>query len=224
MSRRDTIIISVLVNAALLVVLFITAVTTKEPVEKQSNQIALLEETMIDSKELFAQKPEEIKEPQQSLEKEQPQEFISLAQENMQVKPEEKVVYQLPKVVEKEQGAIAPVSNDLMEVVVQKGDTLEKIANKYNVKVAKLYEINNLSNSFLKIGQVLLVPKTEAVSVVKQQKQISQHAQYYTVKVGDNPYTIAIKHNVKPSELLKLNNLDDKKAKKLKPGDKLRVR
>lgn len=48
--------------------------------------------------------------------------------------------------------------------------------------------------------------------------------QFYVVQCGDNPWTIAIKHHIKVSELLKLNHLDNKKARQLKPGDRLRIR
>jgi len=113
------------------------------------------------------------------------------------------------------------------EIKVKKGDTLDKIARRNKVKVSEIIKINNLSNSFLKIGQVLQVPSSNK-DISKTQKTPnslkSSTAEYYTIKVGDNPYTIAIKHSIKPNELLKLNNLDDKRAKKLKPGDKLRIR
>lgn len=46
---------------------------------------------------------------------------------------------------------------------------------------------------------------------------------YYTVKNGDNPWTIAVKNHMKVDELLKLNHLDADKAKRLKPGDQLRI-
>jgi LysM repeat protein len=47
---------------------------------------------------------------------------------------------------------------------------------------------------------------------------------YYTVKVGDNPWMIAMKHHLKLEELLKLNGLNEEKARKLKPGDRLRIK
>ena len=47
---------------------------------------------------------------------------------------------------------------------------------------------------------------------------------YYVVKVGDNPWTIAMKHHIKVDELLKMNSLNEEKARKLKPGDRLRIR
>ncbi|HEY4254932.1 MAG TPA: LysM domain-containing protein, partial [Chlamydiales bacterium] len=49
-------------------------------------------------------------------------------------------------------------------------------------------------------------------------------ADYYIVKVGDNPWTIAMKHHLKVEELLKLNGLNEQRARKLKPGDRLRIK
>jgi hypothetical protein len=60
-------------------------------------------------------------------------------------------------------------------------------------------------------------PKTSESKVVDEGK-------YYIVKSGDNPWSIAIKNHIKFDELLRLNHLDEEKAKKLKPGDKLRIK
>lgn len=43
--------------------------------------------------------------------------------------------------------------------IVQKGDSIWKISQKYNISPAELININNLSNNNLQIGQELLVPK-----------------------------------------------------------------
>ena len=97
-------------------------------------------------------------------------------------------------------------------------------------KISEIIRINNLPSSFLRIGQSLYVPergtKTAAVKKqeVKKTDESNSNAEYYIVKSGDNPYTIAIKHHMKPQDLLKLNNLDEKRARKLKPGDRLRIR
>ena len=238
MSRRDTIIIAVLVNAALLVVLFISAITSKEDV-KTDNQIAkdLIEEVSIDAKELFSsnEKPQDDAKAQIQSEL---NEFVALTEEKPLDANHEEVVHKLPQIVKEEQvivdPAVAkaePVNNkDGFEVVVKKGDTLDKIAKENGISTADIKKINRLQNNFLKIGQKIIIAKTEK-SVLKNEKQstknekaTSLNEEYYVVKVGDNPYTIAMKHHIKPNELLKLNNLDEKKARKLKPGDKLRIR
>lgn len=48
--------------------------------------------------------------------------------------------------------------------------------------------------------------------------------QYYTLKSGDNPWKVAKQFRVGFGELLKLNHLDEAKARNLKPGDVLRVK
>ncbi|NGX46548.1 MAG: hypothetical protein K940chlam2_01740, partial [Chlamydiae bacterium] len=45
-----------------------------------------------------------------------------------------------------------------------------------------------------------------------------------TVVSGDNPWTIAVKNRIKVDQLLKLNGLNEEKARCLKPGDRLRIR
>lgn len=48
--------------------------------------------------------------------------------------------------------------NNHQKYVVQSGDSLWKIANKYNVSVDDLIKLNNLNNTLLSIGQELLIP------------------------------------------------------------------
>lgn len=256
MSRRDTIIISVLVNAALLAVLFITAVTSKNSA-KEDAKIAsstILEETTIDAKDLFSANTEnkdgvivENKDAQavvnvenkdaslikENIPQEVQKEFLSVIDENdKNIKPqEEKVLYKLPEAlanVEEKKEEITPeVTNKI--VTVKKGDTLEKIARVNKVKVSELTKANKLQNSFLKIGQQLVIPKKAEKNIASNTESKAEYIgkdqpEYYTLKVGDNPYTVAVKHNLKLSDFLKINNLDEKKARKLKPGDKLRIR
>ena len=90
--------------------------------------------------------------------------------------------------------------------------------------VAEIKRINKLNDSFLRIGQNLLLPIKDKANVKTVEKNNSADTQYYVVKRGDNPWTIAIKHDMKVSDLLRLNNLNKEKAKRLRPGDKLRIR
>jgi len=236
MSRRDTIIISVLVNAALIAVLFISAVTTKSSVEDQKIATStILEKTTIDAKEMFSTKTNPVENPAiEDREKDIQNQFVSLMEEKNQIdaapiqKEEEKIVYKLPEVV-KNVEKTPTYREDVFEIVIKSGDTLERIARANQVKIDQITKLNGLENSFLKIGQKLLIPKvTNTMQKTESLKEIrpiqKNQAEFYIVKMGDNPYTIAIKHSIKPNELLKLNNLDEKKARRLKPGDKLRIR
>lgn len=249
MSRRDTIIISVLVNAALLAVLFTTAISKNNVEEPKLVNKTFLEESSI-NKSVEIAKVEDLKKENTSAISEKPdiqKQFTSLMEKDDLKKDvlenslalkssndneEDKIVYKLPDLAkltnEKEDEKI---SLDTFEIIVKSGDTLEKIARINQVRISDITNLNNLQNSFLRIGQKLLIPKSlnaknsNVSPVLKtEDKKIVQNPEFYIVKVGDNPYTIAIKHSIKPNELLKLNNLDEKKAKKLKPGDKLRIR
>lgn len=114
---------------------------------------------------------------------------------------------------------------------VKKGDVLEKIARHHHCTVDAIMKLNKLSTANLRIGQTLKLPvKSSQVSFIAKtpSPSVSSSAtegspKYYTVKNGDNPWTIAVKNHMKVEDLLKLNNLDQEKARKLKPGDQLRI-
>ncbi len=211
MNRRDTILVSVLVNMALLVVLFVVAIKPSTPVEIA--KVSLHQE----------KKPEKVVfEDKASLD--QVDNLLSkfVAQEvKAEAEIQPKVV---PKVVEAQS---TPVNTK--EMIVKQGDSLEKIAKSCRTTVSEIMKLNHLSDSKLHIGQILYVPKIDEM-VASETKQSSHSApsvkgdaKYYVVKHGDNPWTIAIKNGIKVDELLKLNGLDENKAKRLKPGDKLRI-
>lgn len=79
--------------------------------------------------------------------------------------------------------------------VVQKGDSLYKIAGKYNTTVNELIKLNNLTSQNLSIGQKLLIPTIEEVEDV------------YIVKSGDTLYKLASIYNTSIDDLMKINNL-----------------
>ena len=81
------------------------------------------------------------------------------------------------------------------EYIVKSGDSLYSIAKKYNTSVDELKSLNNLTSSMLSVGQKLNIPVIEEVSNV------------YTVKSGDNLYSIARKFNTTVNEIKSKNNL-----------------
>lgn len=86
--------------------------------------------------------------------------------------------------------------------IVQKGDSLYSIANKYNTTVEELKRINNLTSNILSIGQVLKLPSDKANNVEKEENTIS-----YTVQKGDSLYSIARKYDTTIDRIKDLNNL-----------------
>ncbi|MCK4934568.1 MAG: LysM peptidoglycan-binding domain-containing protein, partial [Simkaniaceae bacterium] len=117
---------------------------------------------------------------------------------------------------------ITPSKSTDRFVVVQKGDFLEKIAKKNQVTVDEIIALNQLSNTRLQIGQELRLPSLTPVKTTPVKKQ--EEEKYYIVKGGDSPWTIAMKNHMQVDELLQLNNMDESKAKRLRPGDRLRIK
>jgi len=105
-------------------------------------------------------------------------------------------------------------SSYITEYVVQQGDSLWKIANRYNTTVQALTSLNNLQSTTLQIGQVLTIsPGLTASKPVNTQE--------YTVKKGDSPYLIAKRNKMNLHEFLKLNNLTPQST--IFPGQKVQV-
>lgn len=80
--------------------------------------------------------------------------------------------------------------------IVQKGDSLWSIANKFNMTVSKLKNLNNLTNNLLSIGQVL-----------KIKDSFNNGKTTYTVQKGDSLWVIANKYGITTEELKSYNNL-----------------
>ena len=96
-------------------------------------------------------------------------------------------------------GQVLKIPNRINEnyetYTVASGDSLYKIATRFNTTVSTIQEINNLSTTTLSIGQKLLVPKI-------------QNTTKYTVVSGDSLYKIANKFNTTVNEIKELNNLE----------------
>ena len=83
--------------------------------------------------------------------------------------------------------------------VVQKGDSLYSIANKFGTTVDELKRLNNLTGNLLNIGQVLIIREEKIPSNTDETT--------YVVKKGDSLYSIATKYGTTVDELKRLNNL-----------------
>ncbi len=84
--------------------------------------------------------------------------------------------------------------------IVKIGDTLYSIANKFNLTVDKLKELNNLINNTLSIGQTLKI--RESMSDV-----VTEDYDTYTVKPGDTLYNLAMRFNTTVDNIKDINNL-----------------
>ena len=96
--------------------------------------------------------------------------------------------------------------DEVSEYIVVEGDTLYKIANKYNVTVDELITSNNLSSTTLSIGQILTIPTGINTNIPIEEIESSNNT--YTVEKGDSLYSISRRFNISVEELKSINNLD----------------
>lgn len=196
MSRRDTILVAVLVNSVLLAILFMMAINP---------DITGLSDVSAPATKVVAAPPPPRPEPAPVVLVEKP--VIDEVDSAL-----EKMVVHTPPVVEE-----AP---KFLEVTVKRGDVLERIARTNGVTLSALKKANNLKGERIDVGQVLRIPVGETKTAAVAEEDL---VEYYTIRSGDNPWTIAKQFHVRFNELLELNDLDEAKARNLKIGDRLRV-
>jgi peptidoglycan endopeptidase LytE len=104
---------------------------------------------------------------------------------------------------------------------VKSGDSLHKIAKKFNVGVDALKEANHLEGNALKPNQVLVIPGTSSKkSTVKNtgKNKNNPDATVYVVKKGDTLAGVAEGTGVPAAEIRQMNELG---SSKLKSGQRL---
>ena len=252
MSRKDTIIVAVLINAGLLIGLFASALKSHS---NNSDEFVANPAPIIKEVPEFAVK----KEAAPVIGDEVDAALNQFAQNAM---PPQTPVMQTPSLMSPAEAVAAPshinfaddlkaislpetpaaktlvdpivpqnqLTSEFTEVKVKKGDVLEKIARQHHTSVAEIMKANKLTSTNLRIGQVLKIPnksikKIEPSTIVYAPHSAASEtdAKYYIVKKGDNPWTIAVRNHLKVEDLLKLNNMSEDQARRLKPGDKIRI-
>ncbi len=116
---------------------------------------------------------------------------------------------------------------------VKPGDTLSKIAHKYNTTVRAIKAANSKSSDVIRVGEKLVIPvsgeskSSGSVSTPAPAPAASiapsttGSTRIHVVKAGEYPATIARKYGMTSSELLALNGITD--PRKLQVGQKLKV-
>jgi len=121
--------------------------------------------------------------------------------------------------------------------VLRKGETLWDIAQYYSLNVKELMKINNIRNPRrIREGIRLRIPENSSASRMviesppldRQEKRTPGRASntkpkeiLYTVRKGDNIWTISRRYGIKMSNIFRWNNLDAKAQ--IYPGDTLRL-
>lgn len=228
MTRKDTILISVIINAGLLAILFATAIiydTDQEFVQSDlgtaladANQPPPADQTIIAA--VTKNDSPSVDEVDNVL-----RNYSGTTQTtDLEQEPLDLHEQQTPLATQTE-----PVrDSSYVEVTVKKGDSLDRIARANGTTINAIKKASNLTNEKLTIGQVLRVPltkesKTVAVAAAPKAADSSE-AVYHVVKSGDSPWKIAKLYGVKYEDILRLNKLDEDKARNLKIGDKIRVK
>lgn len=235
MNRKDTILIAVVINAGLLAVLFATAIISDT--DKVLDQ-AEVPSTIVEASPSLSHQPAApsldvpatLVASAESLPREDLDNLnrIGLQQPILvEVQNSEAFKDEIPQTSTSDKTATS--QETLIEVTVKKGDVLEKIAKAHGTTVAAIKKANQLKNERLQIGQVLKIPIKKDEKNVQPQAKKSADSQvaegtYYTIKSGDNPWKIAKQFNVGYEDIIRLNNLDEEKARNLKAGDKIRVK
>jgi LysM repeat protein len=93
--------------------------------------------------------------------------------------------------------------------VIQRGDTLAKIATRYGVTVKQLTDLNGIKNPNMIVpGQTLKIPGTTTTAPAATSSS-SGSQKTYTVQAGDNLAGIAAKFGVTIQALQQANNLSN---------------
>ena len=206
MAKKHTVLIALFVNSVFLIVLFSLAIQKNT---KKDFPIAHAQESF----ESYPELPKITEPPTPLLDSLPDLPSLSPVREEDNKLAESTVSKPEPKV----ELAQAPVQEKYIELFVKRGDNLSNLAKKHGVTVRQIVKASHLTNTQLRIGQKLKIPK-RAVPVTNQVSE-----EFYTIQKGDNLWLIASKYKAKVSDLMKLNDLDEHKAKRLQTGDKIRI-
>ena len=107
--------------------------------------------------------------------------------------------------------------DNMFMYTVKKGDTLWSIARVYSTSVDAIKKLNYFTNNDLYIGQVIRIPEI----YTKEEDMYVPQFINYTVKKGDNLYSIARQYNISIDTLIQDNAL---KSNILSIGQNLKIR
>lgn len=107
--------------------------------------------------------------------------------------------------------------NNMFMYTVKPGDTLFKIATKYNTTVKRIMDLNYLKDTNLKVGEVIRIPET----YTKEEDMYLPNYINYVVKKGDTLYGIAKSNNISVDTLIKDNAITNNTVY---PGQNLKIR
>lgn len=107
------------------------------------------------------------------------------------------------------------------QYTVRSGDSLHVIANRYQLTVSALKDLNKLSSNRLRIGQVLSIPSQANQATAQNVATRETPPRIYRVKNGDSLWQIAKTHKVSVKDVRRWNQLT---GNNLRAGQTLALR
>ncbi|MGB0408698.1 MAG: LysM peptidoglycan-binding domain-containing protein [Opitutales bacterium] len=114
---------------------------------------------------------------------------------------------------------------------VERGDTLSRIARKYDTTVRAIKAANGKSSDMIRVGESLIIPVGGSAPVTPAPAPVAAPAtttvasptgtRFHTVQAGEYPAKIARQYGMTTSELLAMNSITD--PRKLQLGQQIRV-
>lgn len=153
-------------------------------------------------------------------------------QNPLKTEPYTPVPYQVPAQATTYTPAAVPAGVPAQYYIVQSGDVLGSIAERYGVSLWQLRSWNGLSGDFIRVGQRLVIYSTKkaggstAPATVQQTPTAkppatSGSAVYHTVQSGDTLYGLARRYGTSVEAIKRLSGIS---SENLRPGQRLRVK
>lgn len=136
-----------------------------------------------------------------------------------QIHPRQKLKISGDELDKIEEGVTIRESNGDIYHMVQRNESLNLIAYKYNVSVADIKRLNNLSSDQIHPFQKLLVRTQQAEQKAKPDPNFKPR-KYHTVENGDSLWEIARKYDTTVEAIKRLNGMG---SNSIRPGQQIRV-
>jgi peptidoglycan endopeptidase LytF len=243
MTRRDTIISAALVNTGLLVILFVCALGIDKPNPASNNQSTIVPSLQTVAETVAAKSQNENLKPSLPLHDistnnsneifslvpftSSKDEVIFTVQKGDRLENLAKDFYTtVEKIVELNQLSTTQLTIGQKLIIPTSAEKLGSTPK----SLPGSKEIDVISKNLKKtpVNQIKALPKVLAPknsSTTNRTIKINDESkQYHYVQRGESPWVIAKKYNLSVEDLLKMNHLDEITARRLREGDRLKVR
>lgn len=107
--------------------------------------------------------------------------------------------------------------------LVLSGDTWESVAKEYACNVNDLKKANPKAGNPLNINTNLVIPSAVGAEIVDETAEAGSAGNTYTIQKGDTLSRIARKNKIALPKLMKVNNFTDADARRIKPGQVIKL-